>query len=300
MRHKVRDQNASDKLTDSERGGGSGALYVVAVPIGNAEDITARAIRVMREADLIACEDTRRTGRMLADHNLRTPCISYYEHNEDRRIPELIEKLATGATIALVTDAGTPAISDPGFRLVRAAIASEVPVKAVPGPAAVISALSISGLPTDRFVFEGFLPSRAGERQRRLAELRREPRTMVFYEAARRLPETLAAMIEMFSAKRQGVVLREMTKTYEEAIRGPLGEIAEHFGRHAPLGEITLIVAGAEESDVLHTQQDVNEAMMLEVLRDAGLSLKAASAVIAKLSGASRREIYQRALLTKP
>ncbi len=274
-------------------------LYIVATPIGNAEDVTARAIRVMREADLIACEDTRRTGRMLAEHGIRTASISYYEHNEDRRIPELVERLRAGATIALVTDAGTPAISDPGFRLVRAALDASIAVKSVPGPSAAIAALSIAGLPTDRFVFEGFLPSRAGERRRRLEELRRENRTMIFYEAARRLLETLTVMIEVFSAKRQGAVLREMTKTYEEAVRGPLGEIAEHFQQNSALGEVTLIVAGIEDSHARDAQEGIDETMMFEVLRDAGMTLKAASKVIAKLTGASPREIYQRGALTK-
>lgn len=281
-----------------ERGGAGGVLYVIATPLGNAEDITLRALRVLREAGLIACEDTRRTGRLLSEHGIRTDSISYYEHNEERRIPALIEKLQAGTTIALVTDAGTPAISDPGFRLVRAALDAGIEVKAVPGPSAAVAALSVAGLPTDRFVFEGFLPNRSGERRRRLLELSRETRTMVFYEAARRLPETLAAMVELFGAQRQAAVMREMTKIYEEAVRGSLSEISQHFADHAPLGEVTIILAGAE-STTARGADSIDEAATLAILREGGLSLKAASEAVAKLTGGSRREIYQRALARK-
>ena len=180
-----------------------GVLYVVATPIGNAEDISVRAIRVLSEVDLIACEDTRRTGRLLATHSIRTSTISYFEHNEGRRIPELIARLRSGETIALVTDAGTPAISDPGYRLVRAAIDAGIRVTAVPGPSAIIAALAVAGLPTDRFAFEGFLPSKTGERERMLAELAREERTLVIYEAARRLPRLLSELIAAIGPERQ-------------------------------------------------------------------------------------------------
>jgi 16S rRNA (cytidine1402-2'-O)-methyltransferase len=280
------------------RRGPDSVLYVVAMPLGNAEDITLRALRVLREAGLIACEDTRRTGRMLHEHGINTSCISYYEHNEERRIPALIEKLRAGICVALVTDAGTPAISDPGFRLVRAALDAGIEVKAVPGPSAAIAALSIAGLPTDRFVFEGFLPSRGNDRQRRLINLRVEPRTMIFFEAARRLPETLHELAKTFGEQRQAAILREMTKTYEESLRGSLQELAERFQTHAPLGEVTLIVAGAEAA-ALAEMTGFDEAMALEVLKDAGLSLKTASEIVAKLAGASRRKIYQRALLAQ-
>src|ERR1700720_2794136 len=168
---------------------GGGILYVVATPIGNPDDISARAIRTLAEVNLIACEDTRRTGQLLARHQIVTPTVSHFEHNEERRVPALVERLKAGEKIALVTDAGTPAISDPGFRLVRAALEANVRVIAVPGASAAIAALSIAGIPTDRFTFEGFVPSRDSARQKALDELRREPRTMVFYEASRRVAD---------------------------------------------------------------------------------------------------------------
>jgi len=276
-------------------------LYIVATPIGNAEDLSARAIRVLREAELIACEDTRRCGRLLAAHEIRTPTVSYFEHNEERRTPELVARLAAGAMIALVTDAGTPAISDPGYRLVRAAIAAGIRVTAIPGASAVVAALSIAGLPTDRFVFEGFLPAKSGERHRALQRLEREARTMVFYEAARRLAETLAAMAAAFGGARAAVVVRELTKTHEETVRGTLGELTARFKQTAALGEVTIVVAGNDASaSEAGRVGGLDEAAALDVLRADGLSLKDASAVIAKLTGTSRREVYQRGLRRRP
>jgi 16S rRNA (cytidine1402-2'-O)-methyltransferase len=271
-------------------------LYVVATPIGNAEDITVRAVRILRESDLIACEDTRRTGRLLAEHGIRTPTVSYFEHNEERRIPELIARMGAGATVALVTDAGTPAISDPGYRLVRAALAAGIRVSAAPGASAVIAALSVAGLPTDRFAFEGFLSTRSGERRRALEGLKREPRTMVFYEAARRLAETLTAMAELFGDDCAAVVVRELTKTYEETIRGTLGGLAEHFKQDEALGEVTIVVEGSRVDDGVMGGNGFDEAAALEVLRGAGLSLKDASAALTKLTGLKRRDLYQRGL----
>ena len=282
-----------------ERSGsrGGGMLYVVATSIGNPEDISARAIHVLREADLIACEDTRRTGRLLAEHVIATPTVSYFAHNEDRRVPALIARLETGATIALVTDAGTPAISDPGYRLVRAAVDAGIRVSAVPGPSAVIAALSVAGLPTDRFVFEGFLPAKAGERKRALERLRHEPRTIVIYEAARRLADTLKAMLEVLGGARAAVVLRELTKTYEEALRGTLVELVKHFEEHEALGEVTIVIEGARDAVAPALEECAfDEPAAIAILRDAGLSLKDASEVIAKLTGARRRDVYQRAL----
>jgi 16S rRNA (cytidine1402-2'-O)-methyltransferase len=287
-----------------ERSGsrGGGVLYVVATPIGNPEDISARAIRMLREADVIACEDTRRTGRLLAEHQIGTRTISYFEHNEDRRVPELIARLQAGATIALVTDAGTPAISDPGYRLVREAHDAGIRVSAVPGPSAVIAALSVAGLPTDRFVFEGFLPAKGGERKRALERLRREPRTIVFYEAARRLTVSLKVIVEVLGDDRAAAVIREITKTYEETVRGTVAELLAHFNEHEALGEVTLVIEGADLTPgnsiepVGAGEDAIDEAAAIAVLRGAGLSLKDASEVIAKLTGARRRDVYQRAL----
>ncbi|MGO9263389.1 MAG: 16S rRNA (cytidine(1402)-2'-O)-methyltransferase [Candidatus Binataceae bacterium] len=282
-----------------------GTLYVVATPIGNAEDVTPRAIRVLSEADLVACEDTRRTGRLLAAHGIRTPSVSYFEHNEERRTPELVARMLAGETVALVTDAGTPAISDPGYRLVRAALDAGLRVVAVPGASAVIAALSVAGLPTDRFVFEGFLPARGAARRHALERLRGERRTIVFYEAARRLAETLAELAAAFGGERSAVVLREITKVHEETRRGTLGELVAHFKPIEVLGEVTIVVAGKDAQDRLISDDDsgnaangFDEAGALAILRGAGLSLKDASEVIAKLTGARRRDIYQRALRT--
>ena len=274
---------------------GGGILYVVATPIGNPDDLSARAIRTLGEVSLIACEDTRRTGQMLARHQIGTPTTSHFEHNEERRVPELVARLKAGEKIALVTDAGTPAISDPGFRLVRAALEANVRVVAVPGASAAIAAISIAGIPTDRFTFEGFVPSRDAARSKLLDELRREPRTMVFYEASRRLADTLGAMAAAFGESRDAAVVCEITKTYERTIRGTIGEVERHFRATPALGEIVIVVAGApHQPDAGSVAIDVHEA--LEVLREAGLGLKQASAVVARLTGMGRREVYQDAL----
>lgn len=269
----------------------SGVLFVVATPIGNLKDITIRALKILAEVDLIACEDTRRTARLLSAHGIRTPMLSYFEHNELRRVPELVERLKRGDAIALVSDAGTPAISDPGYRLVRAALEAGCPVLSVPGPSALTAALSIAGLPTDRFCFEGFLPARSGPRKKILADLKHEPRTVVFFEAARRLPETLPEMAEIFGADREAAIVRELTKIYEQTLKGTLGDLA---GAGAALkGEVVLIVAGAPEVEGGRAEMG---GLTVEALREAGLGLKQASDLIARLTGRSRREVYQEAL----
>lgn len=274
-----------------------GILYVVATPIGNPDDISAHAIEVLREADLIACEDTRRSARLLAAHSIRTPTISYFEHNEERRTPELIERLKTGAKIALITDAGTPCISDPGYRLVRAAHEANLHVAAVPGPSAVIAALSIAGLPTDRFIFEGFLPSRPAARRDALGKLVDEERTIVVYEAARRLKETLADMSATFGSERIAAVVREISKSFEETVRGTIGELQRTFDEREPLGEVTIVIEGARTGGREAAETvgiDVNRTVSL--LREAGLSLKQASSVVAKITGGRRRDIYRGAI----
>jgi 16S rRNA (cytidine1402-2'-O)-methyltransferase len=283
-----------------------GVLYVVATPIGNLEDVSARALRVLGEVDVIACEDTRHSARLLSTHGIRTPTISYFEHNEQHRTPALIERLARGENVALITDAGTPAISDPGYRLVSAAMAAGIRVAAVPGPSAAVAAISISGLPTDRFTFEGFLPQRAGARRNAIAALKREPRTMVFFEAARRLAGTLEDMATALGASREAAVVREITKTFEESVRGTLGELHARFAATEPRGEIVLVVAGATASATAEVADTTGEAITVEAaggvaitveaLCDAGLSLKDASAAVARLTGTSRREIYQQTL----
>ena len=239
---------------------------------------------------------------MLASHQIRTPTISYFEHNEERRVPEILERLGAGEKIALVTDAGTPAISDPGFRVVRAALEAGIRVVAIPGASAAIAALSVSGLPTNRFTFEGFLPTKDASRRRALDELRTEPRTMIFYEASRRLADTLAAMASAFGDSRPAAIVREISKTYEETIRGTLTDLEHRFRAKPALGEVTIIVEGATVA--IPAASDgapitVEVPIVVEALRDAGLSLKQASAVVAKLTGRGRREVYQDALKSR-
>jgi len=275
----------------------AGVLFVVSTPIGNPDDISARALKVLGDADLIACEDTRRTGRLLAAYGLKKQLVSYFEHNEERRTPELVERIMRGERIALVTDAGTPSISDPGFRLVRAALAAGIRVSAIPGPTAAIAALSISGLPTNRFAFEGFLPTGAGARRQLLDSLVLEPRTMIFFEAARRLAATLGEMAAALGASRNAAVIREVTKTWEETVRGTLAELARRFGENPALGEITIVIEGAPESSVRAGTHAV--AVTVDSLLEEGLSLKQASGIVAKLTGRSRRQVYQEALKSR-
>jgi 16S rRNA (cytidine1402-2'-O)-methyltransferase len=277
-----------------------GILYVVGMPIGNPGDITKRALEILAQTDLIACEDTRRTGRVLAAHSIRTPTISFFEHNEQHRTPAIVERLRSGAKVALVTDAGTPAISDPGYRLVRAAHEAGVRVVAIPGASAAIAALSIAGLPSDRFAFEGFLPTKTSARRSALDRLAREQRTMIFFEAARRLDETLSDLATAFGGDRIAAVVREISKTYEETVRATLAELAARFTRQPALGEVTLVVAGADapQHDV-ETAPAFDEARTIAVLCESGLSLKQAAGVFATLTGRSRREIYQNAIRTR-
>jgi 16S rRNA (cytidine1402-2'-O)-methyltransferase len=289
-------------------------LYIVATPIGNLEDVSARALRVLREVAVIACEDTRHSARLLSTYAIRTPTVSCFEHNEERRTPELIERLQRGESIALISDAGTPAISDPGYRLVRAALAAGLRVAAIPGPSAVIAAISISGLPTDRFTFEGFLPQRASARRTALAALAREPRTMVFFEAARRLEAALADMAVSFGATREAAVVREISKTFEECVRGTLAELHSRFSVTEPRGEIVVVVegapasarsghsaattggaaidsaaaddAGADRAVAYPAATEERAAITVEALRAAGLRLEDASALVATADGA--------------
>ena len=222
-----------------------GVLYVVATPIGNLEDVTLRALRVLREVDLIAAEDTRRTRTLLAHHGISRPLTSYYDAVERSRAPAIVERLKAGESVALVSDAGTPGIADPGYHLVRGAIAAGIPVVPVPGPSAVTALVSVAGLPAERFVFEGFLPTRRGARAARLAALAREPRALVFFEAGRRLAAFLADA-EAALGDRAAVVGRELTKRHEEHLRGTLGALLREVGERAPLrGEVTVLIAGA-------------------------------------------------------
>jgi 16S rRNA (cytidine1402-2'-O)-methyltransferase len=222
-----------------------GKLILIPTPIGNLEDITLRAQRLLRECDAVVAEDTRVTGRLLQHYGISKPLVSFHTHNEHRVVEQLVERMQRGEVLALASDAGTPAISDPGFLLVRAAVRVGVPVECLPGPTAFVPALVASALPCDRFVFEGFLPVKKG-RQTRLNELRAEPRTMIFYESPHRVLRTLGDFIEVFGAERLACASREISKLYEEHVRGTLTEVLAHFNGKEPKGEFVLCVGGGE------------------------------------------------------
>ena len=272
-----------------------GLLYVVATPIGNLEDITYRAVRVLREADLIACEDTRQTRKLLDHYGIQKPAISYHEHNEAGRSAELAARLCAGTVIALVSDAGMPLVSDPGYRLVKAAIANGIPVQPVPGPSAAVAALSASGLPTDTFRFCGFLPAKAGQRARALELLADEPATLIFYEAPHRIVEALEA-VEQALGDRPVVVARELTKIHEEFLRGSAAGIRAQLAERAAVkGEITLLIGKA--SAPAPDDTPVDEAV--ETLMRDGTPRMDAIKQVARRRGLSKREVYDLLLREK-
>ncbi|MBE9100007.1 16S rRNA (cytidine(1402)-2'-O)-methyltransferase [Vacuolonema iberomarrocanum] len=272
----------------------TGTLYVVATPIGNLEDLTLRAMRVLQTVDWIAAEDTRHTGKLLQHLQVKVPQISYHDHNRTQRLPELVVKLQAGKAIALVSDAGMPGISDPGYELVQACAEANIPVVPIPGASAVITALSASGLPSDRFVFEGFLPAKGQERRERLQSLIPETRTLVLYESPHRLLQTLADLAEVLGGDRAITLARELTKLHEEFWRGTLHEAQAEFKRRSPQGEFTLVIAGAPPSQLVLT----DEALLSELsaLLRQGLSRSAASRQLAQQTELPRRHIYQLAL----
>lgn len=272
---------------------GQGRLEVVATPIGNLADLSPRARESLATADVVAAEDTRRTAQLLSALGLRTPLVSLHAHNERERTEELLLRLQAGATVALVSDAGTPLLSDPGFELVRRAAASGIEVRAIPGPTAIAAALSVAGLPTERFTFEGFLPSKAGERRARLAALARETRTMVFFETPHRIAEALADAAVALGPDRAAVITRELTKLHESHYRGSLAELASLAASDPQLsrGEITLVIAGAPE----HTEeQPIADEALERILRAALVHLPAskAAALAAAATGVSRDRAY--------
>jgi 16S rRNA (cytidine1402-2'-O)-methyltransferase len=276
---------------------GTGRLYVVATPIGNLGDLSTRARQILQTCSLIAAEDTRHTGILLKHFGIETPQLSLHGHNERHRAPELIQKLRQGAQIALVSDAGTPGISDPGFELVRAAAAEGFEIVAVPGPCAAIAALSIGGLPTDRFCFEGFLPARGAARRKRLQSLAAEPRTLVLYEAPHRVREMLEDCAEVFGGERHATVAREITKLHESTYRGSLRELLGQaiedadFGR----GEVVLVLAGAP---LEAAAEEGGLDRVLKILL-AELPLKQAARLAAQITETRDNEAYKRALQLK-
>jgi 16S rRNA (cytidine1402-2'-O)-methyltransferase len=266
-------------------------LYVVATPIGNAGDVSLRALDVLGRADLVVCEDTRVTSKLLAKHGLKPSLAAYHEHNAARQRPQLLARLAVGGAIALVSDAGTPLVSDPGYKLVREAIAAGIKVTALPGPAAPLAALVLSGLPSDRFLFAGFLPPKSAARRTALAALAAVPATLIFFESAGRLAASLADMAAVLGP-RQAAVARELTKLYEEVRRGPLDGLAAHYAEAGPpKGEIVLVV-GPPEADTAGTV-DLDAALDQAL---ATMSLRDAADAVAAASGRPRREVYARAL----
>lgn len=268
----------------------AGVLYVVATPIGNLGDLSPRALASLRDADAICAEDTRRSGQLLAHFGISTPLIALHDHNEEAISRRIVERLRSGESLALVSDAGTPLVSDPGFRLVRAAREAGVRVSPVPGASALVAALSVAGLPSDRFVFEGFLPAKPKARRERLQRLADEARTLIFYESSHRIEETLADAAAAFGADRRGVLARELTKLFETVLDGPLAELASRVGTdpNQRKGEFVLLVSGADEDEY----GKVAEGRRLYAKLAEHLPPSAAAKLAAELSGAPRKALY--------
>jgi len=269
-----------------------GTLYVVATPIGNLEDITLRALRVLKEADLIAAEDTRVTRKLLAHFDIHTPLTSYHQHTEARKAEWIVSQVAEGRRVALVSDAGTPGISDPGHELIAACIEAGLDVVVIPGPSAALAALVLSGLPTRRFAFEGFLPRHAGERRAALEALRGEERTLIFYEAPSRAVATLQAIHDALG-DRHIAVAREITKKFEEVVRGSVGEALAHFREHRPQGEFVLVVAGAAPGEAAPPPGDETPPEdAVAALVESGMSERDAIRAIAAERSLPRKSVY--------
>lgn len=274
----------------------AGILYVVATPIGNLEDMVPRAIKTLQEVDFIAAEDTRHSSRLLAHFDIKTPCVAYHDHSDMRRIAKILQRLQGGENMALISDAGTPLISDPGFRLVREARKHAITVVPIPGACAFVAALSAAGLPSDRFIFEGFLPAKTGARVKQLEALVKEPRTLIFYEAPHRIVACLHDMMTVFGPGREVVIAREISKTYETLTSAPLSELVEWVGSDAnqQRGEIVLLVHGAV---IEKSQSEISsdaERIMTVLLEE--LPVKQASNITAKLTHINKKILYQWAI----
>ena len=268
-------------------------MYIVSTPIGNLEDITLRALRVLKEVDLIAAEDTRRTRQLLTHYGIHKPLISYHEHNRRMREKTLLHDLREGKSVALVTDAGTPGISDPGEELVRRAIQEGLPLVPIPGPVALVAALSVSGLPTESFLFYGFLPSKAAARRKWLTSLKERPETLVFYESPRRLASLLDDAAQILGERRV-VVAREMTKVYEEVYRGTISEVLEQMGKEEVKGEVTVILEGCTSPPHVDASEVI--AALRRYSEEMGLSMKDSVGRVAEDLGIPRRQVYQESL----
>jgi 16S rRNA (cytidine1402-2'-O)-methyltransferase len=264
-------------------------LYIIATPIGNLEDVTLRALRVLKEVDLIAAEDTRHTKKLLTHYGINTSLTSYHDHIETEKAPVLISQLRAGKSIALVSDAGTPGIADPGYRLVKGAVEAGISVVPIPGPSTVAALLSVGGLPTDRFVFEGFLPAKASQRRKTLQHLKQEERTLFFFESPHRLVDTLLDIADIFG-ERPIVIGRELTKMYEEVLRGSVQELRSQLQDREIKGEIALLVGGATETVSNDDRPPLAED--IRYLRNQGLTLKEIAQTLGERRGISKREVY--------
>jgi 16S rRNA (cytidine1402-2'-O)-methyltransferase len=275
----------------------TGCLYLVATPIGNMEDITLRALRVLKEVDVVACEDTRQTQKLLNRYGLRKRLVSYHQHNEMTRAAELVIELEQGARAALVSDAGTPVISDPGHRLVALCLRHHIPVVPIPGPSALVAALAASGMPTEEFLFAGFLPPRAGQRRQTLEGLAAQPRTLVLYEAPHRIEETLQDALTVLGA-RPAVIAREVTKVHEEFLRGNLAELLERIRRKPLRGEMTLLIGTGSSPRPSPAQLPLSDRIA-EIMRERKVDRKAALKQAARERGLAKREAYKQLLLER-
>ena len=269
------------------------ALYLVGTPIGNLEDITFRALRILKSVDLIAAEDTRHTGKLLQHYQITTPQVSYHQHNHHQRLPELLQHLHSGKSVALVSDAGMPSISDPGYELVKACVEAEIEIIPIPGVTALITALAASGLPTINFSFEGFLPTKPKARKAHLESLKDETRTLIFYESPHRLRQTLADFATVFGGERQIVLGRELTKIHEEFWRGTIeAAIALYREQRQPKGEYTLVVAGKEKTSKIVLSEAEIKAELQQLLNQ-GMTRSQASRHLAEITSLPRRQIYE-------
>ena len=291
---------ALEEFNGSHNNSGVGQLYLCATPIGNLEDITFRVLRILKEVDIIAAEDTRNSIKLLNHFEINTPMTSYHEYNKVDKAKVLVDKMLAGQTVALITDAGTPGISDPGEELVRQAVQAGINVTSVPGPAACISALIISGLPTRRFVFEAFLPSDKKERAAVLEELSHETRTMIIYEAPHRLCRTLAELAEILGGDRQIAVCKELTKRHETVYRSDIKGAVDYYNANEPRGEYVLVIAGLNREDIIRDKQDAWKEMPLEEhlkhYESQGIERREAIKLVAKDRGVPKREIYNMTL----
>jgi 16S rRNA (cytidine1402-2'-O)-methyltransferase len=268
-----------------------GRIVLIATPIGNLGDLSPRAVAALAAADVVAAEDTRRTGQLLAHHGLRRPLLRYDDHTERARTDQLVDRAAAGETVAVATDAGTPGISDPGFALVRAAAARSVAVELIPGPVAAIHALVLSGLPTDRFAFDGFLPRKPAQRRARIAELADDERTLILYLSPHRAADELADLVAGLGS-RPSALARELTKVHEEIVRMPLDRLAAHVADHGVRGELTLVVGGASGADAAG---DVDDAALVTRVREliaTGVARNSAVAMVARTAGVARGRVY--------